>query len=106
MVAGEAVVARVAGDVMVDGHAVADLVFRNAFADADDFARDFVPQNDRGLLDAVPFEDVRAADAGGENLDEDFAGADPRDRPLFDPYVAVIIVNRDTLGFGDVGHGL
>ncbi len=60
-----------------------------------DFPGDFVTQDARGGLQAIPFEDVCAADAAGEDLDEHLAGAETRDGHLFEADVAILVVHRD-----------
>jgi hypothetical protein len=74
--------AEVTRDVMGDEDAVPDLVLGNALPDLDDIARDLVPKDPWGLLDAIPFHDIGAADTTGNDLHQELSVPDGRHRPL------------------------
>jgi hypothetical protein len=94
MISGETIPACVARNVVRHKNPVADLAVSNAFADFGYDASHFVAENNRRLLDAIPFENVRAANATGHDFDKKLAGADLRFRPFFKPDVAVSVVYR------------
>jgi hypothetical protein len=89
----EAVAAGVAGDVVVRGDAVADVVLRHPLADLDDVAGDLVAQDDGRLLDPVPFHYIRAAYARGADAEQYLARAGRRLRPVLDADVGILVVD-------------
>jgi len=86
--------------------AIAELPFRDAAADGDDSAGEFVAEDLRWLDVAMEdFLDVRAADATRGDFDEDFAVGDFGDGDFFDADEAFFAEDAGTHGFGDGAEG-
>ena len=72
---------------------VAGLEILDPVAYFDNFAGDFVAQNQRGFFDAVPFHQVAAANPARPDAHQQFAGCDLWNSNFFQAYVPVIIVH-------------
>jgi hypothetical protein len=85
----------VAGDERCDGHPVADADARGAWAELRDDARELVPEDERVEVGraAEDARDVRAADPGRADGDENLAGAGGGGGALFVAEVARTVEN-------------
>ena len=73
--------------------------------DFDDGAGGFVAEDARGRDGAVlDFFDVGGADAADGDLDEEFAGGNPRDGDGFEAQVVDAAINDGAHGFGNFEH--
>jgi hypothetical protein len=90
---------------MMQCDAVAGFKSSNPRAGAHDGAGGFVAEDARGRDGAVhDFLDIRWADAANGDFDEEFVGADARDRDGFDAHLVRAAVNGGPHGFGDREH--
>jgi hypothetical protein len=96
--AGKAIVAGVAGDVMGDRDSVPNPELRDVLSFLDDFSGDFVTENPGGLLDPIPLQDIAPADSAGHDSDQEFVGSDPGNGPFLDPDVVIGIIHRHAHG--------
>ena len=99
-----AVVAVPAGNVMEDHHAVVDREVLNAFANGGQGPGGLMAEDAWGRVRAaVNLFEIRATDAAGGDVDENFAGSDGWDRDGFDADVIDAPVNRSAHGCGNPG---
>jgi len=97
-----AIVAMTAGDVVVDGNAVADAELGEAAADLDDDAGGFVAKDAGGRDGAVvDFFDVGGADAADGDAEEEFAGLDFGDGNSFEAEIVGAAIDDGAHGWGD-----
>src|SRR3989338_5122887 len=94
MMAGNAIAAAATRDMVGNEDPLPGSKALYALSHARDLARDLMPQDKRGLLHAVPFHEIAAADAAGLDAHEQLAGADRGHRHLLQAHVAVVIVHR------------
>src|SRR3972149_10032991 len=85
--------AGIAGHVVGRGDPVAYLVLRDPLADRRYGPRDLMSQDRGRLMDPVPLQDVRAADAAGVDLHQDFSVPNLRPRPFFHADVPVVVID-------------
>jgi hypothetical protein len=78
---------------MCSHNAVADFELFDVLTDFDNFARNLVPQYQRGFLDTVPFQDITAANSACLHTHQDLTRPDFWDWQIFDPDVIVVIVH-------------
>jgi hypothetical protein len=83
LVAGIAVIAGSTGYMVSHDDPVPGPKVGDTGADLDDLACDLMAQDDGSPGPAIPFEDVRTADAAGSYANEHLTGPDLRDGPLF-----------------------
>src|SRR5215475_3814687 len=93
--ADDAIPALSAGYVMGRKDPVARAKIFDLFSCLYDFSRNFVTQNQWGLLDAVPFHQIAAANPAGADPQQQFAARDLRNRHLFQADVPVVVIHRD-----------
>jgi hypothetical protein len=79
--------------MMGGGHPVADAVSGHPFPDLDDLSGHFMPQDQGGLVDTVPFQDIAAADAAGLDADEDLIRSDLGLGHLFQADVPIVVIH-------------
>ena len=91
VVAVFAVFALGAGDVVADKDPLARFVFFGM--GLDDVSGYFMAQDPRGFFDPVPFHDIGTADPARPDLDKDLAFTDLGLWAIFDPDIAVIVIN-------------
>jgi hypothetical protein len=74
-----------------DKYPVAQFIFIDGIAEGDNLCSYFVPLHQRRSRETVPFNDIAAADAAGNNLDQYLLRAGFRSRYFFDPDILVIV---------------
>jgi hypothetical protein len=94
MLAGAAVAARVAGDVVGGDDPVARRETREPVADLDDLARDLVTEDQRRFRLAIPLHDVGAAQPRGHDAEDQLALTRNWLGPLLEAHVTVRVVDR------------
>jgi hypothetical protein len=93
---GAAVAARVARNVVRGDDAIAGQESREPRSDLGDLTGDLVAEHQRGLRASIPFHDVRAADSGRHDADDELAVARARHGALLEPDVVVRVVDRSS----------
>ena len=69
----------------------------NTVSGLDDRARDLVAEHEWGSWQAIPFEEVAAANAAGVHLQQEFALPYRRKRASLESQVAVVVPHRDAV---------
>jgi hypothetical protein len=68
----------------------------NAFSCPGDPAGNFMAQDQRRTLDAIPLHDITATDGTGEDLHQKFTRADPGNLHFLKPHIPVIVIHSHT----------
>jgi hypothetical protein len=91
VVAVEAVMTRIAGDVVSNRNPVTRPVTIHVLANLDDLSSDLMTKDEWGLVQTVPFHTITAAQTACLYAHQQFVRADLWNRPLFDADIAVIV---------------
>jgi hypothetical protein len=68
----------------------------NTFTYLSNPACNFMAQNQRCTLDAIPFHDITSTDGTCENLHKEFTRPDPGDLHFLKPHIPVIVIHRNS----------
>jgi hypothetical protein len=97
-VAGDAVAAHVAWDMVGHKNSITRLPSPDFLADSGYLTGDFVSEHYGSLGLSIPFENVATADAAGPHFHEEFSRTDARLFYLFDPDVPVVVIHSHSHG--------
>src|SRR3989339_981490 len=90
MISCKAILAFFAGNMMADKNPVPYFIFFRFRLN--NIPGNFMPENPRSLLDAVPLHNIGPANTAGDNLDQDLALAYHRPWHLFNADIIIFII--------------
>jgi len=105
LVSRQTVTAFPAGHMVRSKNPIAGFKVFDPFPNFSHFTGNLVTQNQRRLLDPVPFHKIAAADAARAYANQQLTRVDLRNRQLFEPHVPIVVVHRHAHSLLSVGDG-
>src|SRR4030065_187601 len=85
-------------NMMGDKDPISDVIIFPPLPHLNNFSCDLMAKNTGRFFDSIPFHDITATDAAGQNLNQQFTRANGWSWHLLQPHFPVVVIHRHSHG--------